>query len=120
MIHRDERSAKASAYADAKMQMVAEYCTSAALSTSDIAIHCHAPPSLATPSRQRLAPHACHANPRGRTGSALTTAGAQQFNQKSPAQHKVAFVVAQVLELPSRQGAQRWSSLEPLHAGEYK
>jgi hypothetical protein len=45
---------------------------------------------------------------------------AQQFNQKSPAEHKVAFVVAQVLELPSRQGPARWASLEPLLAGEYK
>ena len=38
---------------------------------------------------------------------------------KSPPEHKVAFVVAQVLELPSRQGAQRWSSLEPLLSGKY-
>ena len=71
MIHRDERSAKAAAFADAKMQMVAEYW-------------------------------------------------AQQFNRKSPPEAKVAFVVAQVLELPNRQGPQRWSSLEPLLSGEYK
>ena len=70
IIHRDERGAKAAAFADAKMQMVAEFW-------------------------------------------------AQQFNRKSPAQHKVAFVVAQVLELPSRQGSQRWASLEPLLSGEY-
>ena len=44
---------------------------------------------------------------------------AQQFNRKSPPEAKVAFVVAQVLELPNRQGSQRWSSLEPLLSGEY-
>ena len=71
MIHRDARSARAAAFADAKMQMVAEYW-------------------------------------------------AQQFNQKSPAEHKVSFVVAQVLELPSRpDGPQRWASIEPLLTGEY-
>ena len=53
MIHRDERSANSAAFADAKMQMVAEYW-------------------------------------------------AQQFNQRSPPEHKVAFVVAQVLELLGR------------------
>ena len=71
MIHRNASSAKAAAFADAKMQMVAEYW-------------------------------------------------AQQFNQRSPPEHKVAFVVAQVLELPSRpDGPQRWASLEPLLSGEY-
>jgi hypothetical protein len=36
-------------------------------------------------------------------------------------QHKVSFVCAQVLELPSRpDGPQSWSSLEPLLSGEYK
>ena len=71
MIHRDGRSAKAAAFADAKMQMVAEYW-------------------------------------------------AQAFNRKSPPDNKVAFVVAQVLELPSRpDGPQRWASLEPLLEGEY-
>ncbi|KOO23292.1 eukaryotic elongation factor 2 kinase [Chrysochromulina tobinii] len=70
-IHRDARSAKSAAFADAKMQMVAEYW-------------------------------------------------AQQFNKKSPPEHKVAFVVAQVLELPRRSdGPQRWASLEPLLSGEY-
>jgi hypothetical protein len=45
---------------------------------------------------------------------------AQQFNKKSPPEHKVAFVVAQVLELPRRSdGPQRWASLEPLLSGEY-
>jgi myosin-heavy-chain kinase len=70
MIHRDEASAKAAAFADAKMQMVAEYW-------------------------------------------------AQQFNRKSPPEAKLSFVVAQVLELPSRRGSQRWSSLEPLLSGRY-
>ena len=70
MIHRDAHSARKAAFADAKMQMVAEYW-------------------------------------------------AQQFNMKSPPQHKVSFVVAQVLELPARQGPARWSSLEPLLSGEY-
>ena len=71
MIHRDAKSAKAAAFADAKMQMVAEYW-------------------------------------------------AQQFNRKSPPQNKVAFVVAQVLELPSRpDGPQRWASLEPRLDGDY-
>ncbi|KAL1530469.1 hypothetical protein AB1Y20_001371 [Prymnesium parvum] len=70
LIHRDEHGAKSAAFADAKMQMVAEYW-------------------------------------------------AQQFNRKSPAEHKVAFVVAQVLELPNRRGPERWASLEPLLSGEY-
>ena len=44
---------------------------------------------------------------------------AQQYNKRSPPGSKVAFVVAQALELPRRQGLQRWSSLEPLLSGEY-
>lgn len=65
-----QRSARVAAFADAKMQMVAEYW-------------------------------------------------AQLFNTKSPPEHKVSFVCAQVLELPSRpDGPLRWSSLEPLLSGE--
>ena len=71
MIHRGS-GARTAAFADAKMQMVAEYW-------------------------------------------------AQQFNRASPADAKIAFVVAQVLELPGRpDGPQRWASLEPMLRGRYE
>ena len=98
MIHRDERTAKSAAFADAKMQMVAE-CEPPAASHSA---------------------HSCFAG--SETMLALVSRAAdwaQQFNRRSPPEHKVAFVVAQVLELPGRQGSQRWSSLEPLLSGRY-
>ena len=69
MIHRDARSARGAAFADAKMQMVAEYW-------------------------------------------------AQQFNMKSPPEHKVSFVVAQVLELSSRpDGPLRWVRMRIIQEG---